>query len=74
MHGTYILSLNMVVVSTLDILPKISFKAQYLVMVEICAKRKDLIISRRCFWWLNMSLSLSNWYPGSGVVLDCTDS
>ena len=21
-----------------------------------------------------MSLSLSNWYPGSGVVLDCIDS
>ena len=21
-----------------------------------------------------MSLSLSHWYPGSGVVLDCTDS
>ena len=22
----------------------------------------------------NMSLSLSHWYPGSGVVLDCVDS
>ena len=22
----------------------------------------------------NMSLSLSHWYPGSGVVLDCIDS
>ena len=23
---------------------------------------------------LTVSLSLSNWYPGSGVVLDCIDS
>ena len=23
---------------------------------------------------LNVSLPLSNWYPGSGVVLDCIDS
>ena len=25
-------------------------------------------------WCLTVSLSLSLWYPGSGVVLDCTDS
>ena len=25
-------------------------------------------------WFLTVSLSLSNWYPGSGVVLDCIDS
>ena len=25
-------------------------------------------------WCLAMSLSLSHWYPGSGVVLDCIDS
>ena len=25
-------------------------------------------------WCLTLSLSLSHWYPGSGVVLDCTDS
>ena len=25
-------------------------------------------------WCLTVSLSLSNWYPGSGVVLDCIDS
>ena len=25
-------------------------------------------------WCLTMSLSLSHWYPGSGVVLDCIDS
>ena len=27
-----------------------------------------------CLWCLTVSLSLSNWYPGSGVVLDCIDS
>ena len=26
------------------------------------------------FWCLTVSLSLSLWYPGSGVVLDCIDS
>ena len=25
-------------------------------------------------WCLTVSLSLSHWYPGSGVVLDCVDS
>ena len=25
-------------------------------------------------WSLTVSLSLSHWYPGSGVVLDCIDS
>ena len=25
-------------------------------------------------WCLTVSLSLSNWYPGSGMVLDCIDS
>ena len=25
-------------------------------------------------WCLTVSLSLSLWYPGSGVVLDCIDS
>ena len=25
-------------------------------------------------WCLTVSLSLSRWYPGSGVVLDCIDS
>ena len=24
--------------------------------------------------WLTVSLSLSHWYPGSGVVLNCIDS
>ena len=25
-------------------------------------------------WCLTVSLSLSRWYPGSGVVVDCIDS
>ena len=25
-------------------------------------------------WCLSLNLSLSHWYPGSGVVLDCIDS
>ena len=25
-------------------------------------------------WCITVSLSLSHWYPGSGVVLDCIDS
>ena len=27
-----------------------------------------------CLWCLTVSLSLSHWYSGSGVVLDCIDS
>ena len=27
-----------------------------------------------CLWCITVSLSLSHWYPGSGVVLDCIDS
>ena len=27
-----------------------------------------------CLWCLIVKLSLSHWYPGSGVVLDCIDS
>ena len=26
------------------------------------------------FFWCIVTLSLSHWYPGSGVVLDCIDS
>ena len=29
---------------------------------------------RSRLWCLTVSLSLSHWYPGSGVVLDCIDS
>ena len=34
---------------------------------------KDLPLGSR-WWCITVSLSLSNWYPGSGVVLDCIDS
>ena len=27
-----------------------------------------------CLWCLAVSVSLSSWYPGSGVVLDCINS
>ena len=30
------------------------------------------LVSR--LWYLILSLSLSHWYPGSGVVFDCIDS
>ena len=35
--------------------------------------RKDCPFGSR-LWCLTVSLSLSHWYPGSGVVLSCTDS
>ena len=34
---------------------------------------KDWPLGSR-LWCLAVSLSLSYWYPGSGVVLDCIDS
>ena len=41
----------------------------YMCFVVICWERADL-----SFVVSTVSLSLSHWYPGSGVVLDCTDS
>ena len=41
----------------------------YLCLVVTCWKRADLL-ALVC----DVSLSLSHWYPGSGVVLDCIDS
>ena len=41
----------------------------YMCLVVTCWERPDL-----CLWCLTVSLSLSQWYPGSGVVLDCIDS
>ena len=43
----------------------------YMCFVVTCWERADL--------WLSsvvsaVNLSLSHWYPGSGVVLDCIDS
>ena len=41
----------------------------YMCFGVICWERADLL-----FVVFTMSLSLSHWYPGSGVVLDCIDS
>ena len=40
----------------------------YLCLVVTCWERADRL------WCLTMSSSLSHWYEGSGVVLDCIDS
>ena len=34
---------------------------------------KDWPLGSR-LWCLAVNLSLSHWYPGSGVILDCIDS
>ena len=44
----------------------------YFCLVVTCWERADLLAL--VFWCLTVSLSLSHWYPGSGVVLDCIDS
>ena len=41
-------------------------------LVVTCWERTDLLAL--VLWCLTASLSLSIWYPGSGVVLDCIDS
>ena len=41
----------------------------YMCFVVTCWERAD-ILALVC---LTVSLSLSHWYPGSGVVLDCID-
>ena len=33
-----------------------------------------IMLNTSRLWCLTVSLSLSHWYPGSGVVLDCIDS
>ena len=38
----------------------------YMWFMVTCWERADLLAT--------VSLSLSHWYPGSGVVLDCIDS
>ena len=43
----------------------------------ICAlwsSAEKVLTSWLSFVVYNLSLSLSHWYPGSGVVLDCIDS
>ena len=44
----------------------------YMRLVVTCWERADLLVLV-CGVVL-LSLSLSHWYPGSGVVLDCIDS
>ena len=43
----------------------------YMCFVVTCWEMADLLAS---FVVSSVSLSLSHWYPGSGVVLDCIDS
>ena len=43
----------------------------YMCFVVTCWERADLLLS---FVVSSMSLSLSHWYPGSVLVLDCIDS
>ena len=45
----------------------------YTCFVVTCWERADLLALSR-LWCLTVSLSLSHWYPGLGVVLDCIDS
>ena len=40
--------------------------------MSLCALKRRPVGSR--LWCLTVSLSLSHWYPGSDVVLDCIDS
>ena len=42
----------------------------YMCFVVTCWERADLL----ALVLSAVSLSLSHWYPGSGVVLDCIDS
>ena len=44
----------------------------YMCLVVTCWERADLFGSR--LWCLTVSLSISNSYPVSGLVLDCIDS
>ena len=44
----------------------------YMCFVVTCWERADLL-ALVCGVYC-VSLSLSHWYPGSGVVLDCIDS
>ena len=43
----------------------------YMCFVVTCWERADLLA---LVCGATVSLSLSHWYPGSGVVLDCIDS
>ena len=42
--------------------------------MSLCASVYMCFVVTCSLWCLTVSLSLSHWYPGSGVVLDCIDS
>ena len=49
------------------------------VLCLLCLCARLVICGKGLTFWLSfvvstVSLSLSHWYPGSGVVLDCIDS
>ena len=44
----------------------------YMYFVVTCWERADFLALS--MWCLTVILSLSHWFPGSGVVLDCIDS
>ena len=46
----------------------------YMCFVVTCWERADLSFGWLSFVVSTVSLSLSHWYPGSGVVLNCIDS
>ena len=55
-------------------------KAQHILDAEPSASRiKNIVLRKGLTSWISfvvssVSLSLSHWYPGSGVLLDCIDS
>ena len=52
---------------------KLCFRARLFIDALWSPAGKGLT-SRSCFRCLTVKLSLSHWYPGSGVVLVCIDS
>ena len=48
------------------------YASVYMCLLVTCWERAADLLA--CLWCLAVSLLLSHWYPGSGVVLDCIDS
>ena len=48
------------------------YASVYMCLVVTCWERADLLAL--VLWCRAVSLLLSHWYPGSGVVLDCIGS
>ena len=46
----------------------------YMCLVVICWERDFLALACGVLLCTTVSLSLSHWYPGSGLVLDCIGS